>query len=86
MLAAPNLDGWGQCKWLGELTLRHPKVDGGLCEGGEVADFGDAQQLLGIGQFRTPLVDKKTNSALGEGGLFAITIQANYFLSCTEVG
>jgi hypothetical protein len=51
--------------------LRHPKVDRGLREGGEVANFGYAQQLFGIGQFWTPLVDRKTNGARVKGGFFA---------------
>ena len=60
LLEPPHLDRWRQQYGLGELTLRHPQIDGGLGKGGEVADFGDAQQLLGIGHYGTPLVGRST--------------------------
>ncbi len=85
LLEPPHLDRGRQKYGLGELALRHPKVDGGLGEGSEVADFGNAQQLLGIGHYGTPLVGRSTNSARLEGDLFARTISANCFLFLCEV-
>ena len=60
LLEPPDLDGWRQQYGLGKLALRHPKINGGLGKGGEVADFGDAQQLLGIGHYGTPWVGRST--------------------------